>query len=142
MKCECCGKNKKRVCWSEEYEKNLCDSCWKMYKHHPVKYIPPKGEVHYDEEGNFICHECGRSFKKLSGHIKARHNLSNDEYREKYELNRSQGLTGKNFVPNIVVDITTVSSDTRFKLGHKYGTIKRRAQAVKNKTKNDKKEAC
>ena len=133
MICSCCGRSNKRTKFFNEYKEILCDSCVKMYKLHDKKYIPPKGEVHYDEDGNFICHICGRSFKKLAGHIKSKHKLNNDEYKKMFELNRSQSLTGKNFIPNITVDITKVSYDTRFKCGHRKSSVKRRMQAAKNK---------
>lgn len=136
MFCECCGKINTRTKLHKESGEVLCECCIKMHKLHPIIYIPPKGEVHYDKEGNIICHICGRSFKKLAGHIKSKHHIDNDTYRELFGLNRTQGLTGKNFIPNITVDITTVSKPTHFKKGHKKSSVTKREQAKKNRTKN------
>lgn len=132
-KCNICGKTNKKISYYSELNEVLCESCYKMCKKYPFKYIPPAGEIHYDNDGSILCHVCGRSFKKLSTHISSKHNMTTDEYREKFGLNRNSKLTGKNFIPNITVDITTVSKNTRFYEGHKINSDKtKRLQGIKS----------
>ena len=133
--CDICGRSNSRTKYFGEYKSILCDSCLCMVKKHPVIYIPPIGEIHYDTDGNILCHVCGRSFKKLTQHLKHKHRISTDEYREKFELNRTSKLTGINFIPNIVVDITTVNEGTKLKNNHKNTKGKRRRlQAINNRS--------
>lgn len=132
--CEICSKSNSRTTYKERFNMILCDSCLLMCKKHDFHYIPPKGEVHYDNEGNIICHICGRSFKKLSEHIRTKHHMDKDTYKEKFGLNRSVRLTGTNFIPNITNDITKYSSNTRFKEGHKKASKPKRLQTLKNRT--------
>ncbi|MBQ3422460.1 MAG: MucR family transcriptional regulator [Romboutsia sp.] len=81
----------------------------------------------------YICEICGRSFKKLSEHLKYKHHIDNNTYKERFGLNRTTKLTGNNFIPNITNDITKYSIDTRFEKGHKESAKKRRLQTVKNR---------
>lgn len=131
--CQYCGRSNSRTKFYAEYNTILCDSCYKMCQKYPMRHIPPNGEIHYDDDGNIICHECGRAFKKLTNHIKSKHNLTPYMYKEKFELNRGARLTGKNFIKNPTVDITIFSEGTRFKKNHKKSNHKRRLQAIKNK---------
>ena len=134
--CEFCGRTNKQTTYNNEYKTVLCDSCRIMFKKHPMVYIPPVGEIHYDKDGNIICRVCGRSFKKLSLHLKTKHRMSTCEYKETFGLNRTSKLTGKNFIPNIIVDVTTVNHINRFEKGHTKSVNKtRRLQAFKNKEK-------
>ena len=73
--CEICGRSNNRTKYKEEFDMILCDSCVIMCKKYKFHYIPPLGEIHYDDKGNIICHICGRSFKKLTEHIKFKHNM-------------------------------------------------------------------
>lgn len=132
--CEICGRSNDRTNYKDEFDMILCDSCLIMCKKHKLHYIPPNGEIHYDSEGNVICHVCGRSFKKLTEHIKFKHGMDKEAYKEKFELNRNCKLTGKNFIPNIMNDITEYSEKTRFKEGHKNSKKTRRLQSIKNRT--------
>jgi len=48
---------------------------------------------HLDEvDGRVLCHECGRSFRSLIGHITRKHGLTADEYREAHGLARTRPL--------------------------------------------------
>ena len=133
--CEICGRSNNRTKYQEKFELILCDSCLRMCKKYKFYYIPPKGEIHYDNEGNIICHCCGRSFKKLSEHIKTKHHMSKDRYKEEFGLNRTAKLTGTNFpMPTIVSDITEISKAYRFKQGHKKSNKSKRLQTIKNRT--------
>lgn len=142
LRCEECGKDNYKILNRREFGKALCDSCLKMYKKNPFKYIPPKGELHTDEIGRVICHECGRSFHKLTIHIKTRHNMSAEEYKEKHGLNRTTRLTSKSlqekFRNNQAVNIATVRKP--FEKGHSINVgKKKRLEAIKNiKAKNQK----
>ena len=132
--CDVCGRSNYKTKYRDKFEMTLCDSCLLMCKRYKFHYIPPLGEIHYDEEGNMICHVCGRSFKKLSEHIRAKHHMTNGEYKKKFELNRTAKLTGTNFTkPIIVNDITEYSRESRFKPGHKKSSKTRRLQALKNR---------
>lgn len=132
--CNICGRSNNRTKYFLEYDNTLCDSCLLMYKKYPVIYIPPKGELHYAEDGSILCHVCGRGFKKLTEHIKNKHGLTKEKYKEKFGLNRTCKLTGTNFIPNITVDVTKHSHKTRFKKGHKKSSKSKRLQTIKNRT--------
>lgn len=133
--CQCCGRSNNRTKYHIDFDTILCDSCLVMYKKYPVIYIPPIGELHYDNDGNILCHVCGRGFKKLTEHIRSKHGLDKYEYKEKFGLNRGVKLTGKNFVPNITIPINEVDCDTKFKKGHSSNKgIKRRLQTIKTRT--------
>lgn len=134
--CEICGRSNKKTRYSVEYDSILCDSCLLMVKKHPVIYCPPKGEIHYDKDGNILCHICGRGFKKLSEHLKFKHHISTSEYKEKFSLNRTAKLTGKNFIPNITIDVSENRNCTQFKVGHKHSKKERRLQAKLNRNKD------
>ena len=133
--CEICGRSNNRTKYKEEFDMILCDSCVIMCKKYKFHYIPPLGEIHYDDKGNIICHICGRSFKKLTEHIKFKHNIHKEDYKEKFGLNRTCKLTGTNFIPNIIVDITQYSTETRFKNEHQKSTKTKRLQTIKNRKK-------
>ena len=90
--CEECGSTY-RVRKTKSFGKILCNNCHNMYKSHPVNQIPPNGEIRYDDEGRPICHICGRAFDKLGQHVYNRHDMSADEYKEKFGLDRRVGLT-------------------------------------------------
>lgn len=134
-KCQECNKVKKSVHKSIKYGIYLCDNCRVTYRKHPVIYIPPNGEIHYDNEGRVICHECGRSYHKLTTHILTMHKMTASEYKEKFELNRTCRLTSKHlqekFKNNPNVDILTVRKG--FEVGHKISAKPRRLQMKKNR---------
>ena len=57
-----------------------------------VLYGKP-GVLAYDPvEDKVQCHMCGRWFVLLDPHLRWKHNLTSDEYREDFELNRTQPL--------------------------------------------------
>ena len=133
--CEICQRSNSKTRYSKTFEKVLCDSCYLMCKRHPVVYIPPEGEIHYDDEGNILCHVCGRGFKKLAEHIKHKHKMTTDEYREEFGLNRTASLIGKNFIGNVPTeDFIIKYCHNRFKKGHSYNKNKsKRLQAIKSR---------
>ena len=135
MVCEECKATKEekkgRVLFRRKHNKYLCDSCNVMYTKSPVnENIPSIGKVGYDAEGRIICHECGRAFHRLSTHVESRHNLTPDKYREKFGLNRTQGLMSLKCIKEmserakdnkelVARNLLHCGSGTRFKNGHK-----------------------
>lgn len=55
--------------------------------------LPPRGVllVDPDDELRVLCHVCGDSYVQLGTHVRS-HDLTADEYRERYELNRTARL--------------------------------------------------
>lgn len=47
------------------------------------------GHLEVDDDGRLVCHECGRSYLRLPHHLRAAHDLTADEYRDRHGL----GLT-------------------------------------------------
>jgi hypothetical protein len=45
-------------------------------------------------DGRVVCHVCGRAFGHLGAHVAWTHDMSADEYRKKFGLNRGTGLIG------------------------------------------------
>ena len=58
----------------------------------PTGTLPEKGRLVYDGEGKIQCHICGHWYKDLASHVRQTHNIMAKEYREIYELNRTQPL--------------------------------------------------
>lgn len=94
--CEDCGETKGKIVNSRKFGKMLCNKCYLIYNTHggePKKYpLPPKGEIHYNEEGKPICHICGRAEGKILAHVWQKHKMSADEYKKKFGLDRIRGV--------------------------------------------------
>jgi predicted transcriptional regulator len=59
----------------------------------PGEVLPPIGRLIADDDGAGVqCHLCGRFWAKLGTHVRYRHGMSPDEYREELGLNKSTGL--------------------------------------------------
>ena len=98
LMCELCNTRKKIVKARHRFDDMLiCDNCYVRETKHPVEYTPPAGEVHYDKYGRLICHECGRAYNKLTPHLMSIHNITAQEYKEKWGLNKTFKLTSENF---------------------------------------------
>jgi hypothetical protein len=54
--------------------------------------LPPQGILIYDGKGKLQCHICGHWYKSLPTHVRLAHNVTADEYRGIYGLNRTQPL--------------------------------------------------
>lgn len=91
-KCDNCGKvGKTRV--SGKFSGRYCSNCYQSYVRSAVIWpLPAFGEVKTDNEGKYICHLCGRSFKKVLSHSVQMHNVSASEYKEMFGLYSSKGL--------------------------------------------------
>lgn len=48
--------------------------------------LPARGKIEYDESGKMICHICGRSFDKLSSHVKSCHGMTMKKYKSTFRL--------------------------------------------------------
>lgn len=70
------------------------------------KYVPPfeeveegfgfKGVMIEDHESGFLqCHICGKWFEIFNSHLKSQHNMTSQEYREKFGLSKSTALRSK-----------------------------------------------
>jgi len=53
------------------------------------------GRVVTDLDGDLICGECGRPCKQLATHLRYSHNMSAEQYREKYGLGRTTKLVSE-----------------------------------------------
>ena len=76
-----------------------CQKCYMYLKLHPEgKYeLPPKREIHYASNGDPICHICGMAYRKLGNHIAFRHHISQQEYREMFELHHNTRLSNNSY---------------------------------------------
>lgn len=91
--CESCGTTEGKIRVSPKFDKTLCDSCYQSYcRSSFVHELPVYGETTQNEEGHYICHICGRAFKKLMSHAVQTHHLTEHEYKLKFGLYSSVGL--------------------------------------------------
>lgn len=139
LTCDDCGRKNHRVKYYDDFEAKLCQSCFRTWRDNPVKYIPPVGEIHFDDEGKLICHICGRSYHKLGAHIKQKHDISTDKYKEKFGLNRGAKLTSKSVQDVFRKNTANLENLTKnripFKKGHSASKgQKRRLQTIKDRT--------
>ena len=76
-----------------------CQKCYLYLKVHPegVYKLPPKGEVHYAPNGDPICHICGMAYRKLGNHIAFRHHLTQEAYRELFNLYHNTKLSNDEY---------------------------------------------
>lgn len=72
-----------------------CNSCYAYLRKHPegVYELPEYGEIKYAPNGDPICHICGQAHRKLGNHIKFKHGINQNEYRDKYKLYRNTRLS-------------------------------------------------
>ena len=66
MRCKCCGKEITRNRYS-----GYCQACYRYFVIEGKRLYdtPEIGKVVYAENGDAICHICGKAFRKLGGHI-------------------------------------------------------------------------
>lgn len=78
----------------------LCQACYRYYKLHPEgRYpLPKEGTVEYASNGDPICHICGEAHRKLGNHIQNRHDISQNEYRDKFKLYHNTRLSNKEYI--------------------------------------------
>ncbi|MEX0955306.1 MAG: MucR family transcriptional regulator [Rhizobiaceae bacterium] len=60
----------------------------------PTPAVPVKSSVKKD---HIVCLACGKKFKSLKRHLSSNHEMSPDEYREKWSLSDSYPLVAPNY---------------------------------------------
>ena len=78
----------------------LCQRCYLYNKKHPndIPIIPRPGEIIYSPNKNEIrCHVCGRLFAKPLQHAYYVHNLTEKEYRARYQFYNRARITGTKY---------------------------------------------
>ena len=80
-----------------------CNTCYSYLRRHPEgRYsLPPKGVVYYAPNGDVICHICGEAQRKLGSHIAYRHHMSQNEYRDMFELYHNTRLSNYEYINNM-----------------------------------------
>ena len=80
-----------------------CNTCYRYLRKHPEgRYsLPPKGVIHYASNGDVICHICGEAQRKLGSHIAYRHHMSQNEYRDMFELYHNTRLSNYEYINNM-----------------------------------------
>lgn len=58
------------------------------------------GKVDFDHNGKFICDLCGKSFHKMSRHLKSMHKTNARKYRREFGLDRKTPLMSKQSIEN------------------------------------------
>ena len=90
--CKECGKS------IDKSYSEMCQSCYVYFRNGgTVNTLPEHGRVEHDENGKVICHICGRAYVRLGSHVKESHDMSIDEYKEKYGLCRRTKTTEKSY---------------------------------------------
>ena len=72
-----------------------CNSCYAYLRRHPegAYDLPECGVVKYAPNGDPICHICGQAHRKLGNHIRLKHHMKQNEYRDKFKLYRNTRLS-------------------------------------------------
>ena len=80
-----------------------CNTCYGYLRKHPEgEYpLPPKGVIHYASNGDPICHICGQAHRKLGSHIAHRHHMSQNEYRDMFQLYHNTRLSNYEYIENM-----------------------------------------
>jgi hypothetical protein len=99
--CEDCGTSEGRIINSIKHGKTLCRNCYQtraLYGNFKFHDLPPSGVIVYNDEGNPICHICGRAYKKLMGHVRQKHDMTAYEYKKEFGLNTTHSVMCKSSV--------------------------------------------
>ena len=117
-----------------------CNTCYGYLRKHPEgRYpLPPKGMVHYAPNGDTICHICGEAQRKLGSHIAHRHHMSQNEYRDMFELYHNTRLSNYEYIKNmsqinnkyrdIVVKENLIKRGEKTRITHENGLSGRKFQ--------------
>lgn len=91
--CQLCGGNNTTT-------GRYCNTCYGYLKKHPEgRYpLPALGTIQYTANGDVICHICGEAQRKLGSHIIQRHHLSQNEYRDKFQLYHNTRLSNYEYI--------------------------------------------
>ena len=76
-----------------------CNACYGYLKLHPegIYNIPEEGKITYAPNGDPICHICGQAHRKLGNHIRFKHHMEQNEYRDKFKLYRNTRLSNMEY---------------------------------------------
>ena len=75
-----------------------CQTCYHYFSNGGKVYdLPAPGTIRKDENGNIICHLCGRSFSRLGCHVRCFHNMTIDEYKEMFGLCQNACMTNDTY---------------------------------------------
>ena len=92
MFCKECGK------FTDRSYSGMCQGCYHYFrKGGVVNPLPEHGRIKYDANGKVICHICGRAYTRLGSHVKESHNMSIEEYKEKFGLCKRAKTTESNY---------------------------------------------
>lgn len=82
INCKFCGN------LTDNNMQGYCQVCYKYFVLDNKKAYPlPKyAEIEYTDNGDCICHMCGKAYRKLGGHIVQAHHITTAEYMEQFGL--------------------------------------------------------
>ena len=77
-----------------------CQSCSAYLRLHPEGLYPQPeyGEVLYADNGDPVCHICCKAYRKLGNHIKFKHHITQETYRERYGLHHNTRLSNEDYI--------------------------------------------
>lgn len=126
--CSLCGDIlTKRTHNNKKYGK-ICGKCYQREKANSKIYDKPNiGEITYNEDGNPICHICGKAYKKVLSHAYHTHGILAYDYKVEFGLETSKGILSKESRDLILENNDGINIDkmieagkkTRFKKGYK-----------------------
>lgn len=128
--CKFCGKKQERP-----LSKGYCVSCYHYFILYKYAIWPKSNygqlnrvlDIRSRQFGMPICHICGRAYAKLQQHIWYSHNMTREEYCQKYGLDKNINMTSKeynekmhNYALYYKMDdqLRKVGKNTRFKKGN------------------------
>ncbi len=77
-----------------------CAGCYAYLRKHPEGFptsMPPYGEVIFNDKEEAQCHICGLFYTKLGNHIKFKHHMDINEYKDTYGIYRTHSLCGETY---------------------------------------------
>ena len=57
-----------------------------------INSLPAYGQLAQDSQGNYICHICGKAFKKVLSHATQKHGITASQYKRKFGLYQTKGI--------------------------------------------------
>ena len=92
MICNKCGKH------IEKSYSGMCQCCYHYFKGGGVvNPLPEHGRIQHDKNGKVICHICGKSYTRLGSHVKESHNMTIEEYKNKFGLCKRSKTTESSY---------------------------------------------
>ena len=94
--------------------------------------------IHYASNGDPICHICGQAHRKLGNHIRFKHNITQNEYRDMFGLYHNTRLSNYEYIENmsqinnkyrdIVVKENLIKGGKKTRITHENGLAGRKFQ--------------